>query len=189
MLQSSWTSYSLLSPIGFLLLGDCDDLSVACRTMIEACAILLKLLRIVMLISSLRLNICKTQVWVICRAIQIKTQATFQSLSPDLVNNSFKDYMKYLGIPLGPDGRSHQYEDTIHGYHDSYKASFVAPSRALLTVQRGAQHRPMRGPVQAYHPRPLHRLKLLSREVKCTSIEWWSLLPAVVTCFVCSKAY
>ena len=44
---------SLLSPIGSSLFCYCDDLSVACRNMIKAWGILLKLFRIVTLMSSL----------------------------------------------------------------------------------------------------------------------------------------
>ena len=109
---------SLLSPIGSSLFGYCDDLSVACRNMIEAWGILLKLFRIVTLISSLQLNVRKTQVWIIRPASRTRIQPTFQSVSFDLMDSLFKDYIKHISILLGPGAMQHKYDELIRGYQE-----------------------------------------------------------------------
>ena len=120
----------------------------------------------------------------ICPANRIRIQTILKSFSPDLLDNSFKDSIKYLGILLGPDAMKHQYEEVLRGCPEildflcvidmdfilpvalynilaisklNYIASFVIPPRATLQIERRILQRPMRNP---------HRLKLLGLKIQ-----------------------
>ena len=86
--------------------------------MIETWDMLLKLFRIVTIISSLQLNVGKTQIWIIRPVSRIRIQVILQSLSPDFLDSSFKDYIKYLDILLEPAAIKQQFGETIRGYLD-----------------------------------------------------------------------
>eukprot|EP00969_Alexandrium_andersonii_P069255 3055243-Alexandrium_andersonii.AAC.1 len=70
-------------------------------------------------IANLRLNVAKTQVWVIIAAGKEAVMSAIRTTSPDLPLAAFVNMVKYLGIYIGPGGREASWTSCLTGYSEA----------------------------------------------------------------------
>ena len=140
----------------------CGDLAISTDDVAEAWKVVVKLFKVVKRFSSLRLNAPKTQVLFACEDFYRSLMRMLLASDSDLRPTSFRNYIKYLGVHLGPGACDHQWNEIQKGYKDvvdfirnlhsgitssivlynvlahskfSYVASFVRPSREMLKLE------------------------------------------------------
>eukprot|EP00969_Alexandrium_andersonii_P299582 13244379-Alexandrium_andersonii.AAC.1 len=69
--------------------------------------------------ANLRLNVAKTQIWVIVTAGRDGVVAAIRSSSPDLPLSAFVEMVKYLGVYIGPGGKEASWNSCLSGYSEA----------------------------------------------------------------------
>ena len=167
---------SLMSPINTFIFAYCDDLGLVCEDLVRTWAILKKVFFIVHRIAALELNVSKTQICILFLEKQAAIMDGILEIDPVVPRSAFKDYVKYLGICVGPGAHIVQWKEVIKSYLDtvaflrsidaglattislynvlaaskvSWIGSFVCPSDELLNLERKSLQRLTRGPWQS----------------------------------------
>ena len=177
-----------MSPIQTYIFGYCDDLGLVCKDLVRTWAILKKVFFIVTRIAALELNVSKTQICVLFLEQQQTIMDAIIQIDPVVPLSAFKDYVKYLGICIGPGAHLVQWQEVIKSYKEtvaflrgidaglistitlynilaaskaSWIASFVAPSEELIILEKKSLQRLTRGPWQSIPYALLTNLKVI----------------------------
>ena len=193
---------SRLSPLGCSLFGYCDDLAIACPDLVNAWSIISRIFVLVTRICSLRLNVGKTQIWICVSGRAGFIRDSLRDISPDLNDNVYQDFIKYLGIFLGPGASRVMWGEVISGYSDTisflhsaipgliptialynilahskfaYITSYINPPKEVLVLERKSQQLLTRGPRNAFPPKFLLNLKAIGIKLQFSSLELTSV--------------
>jgi len=195
-----WIS-AQLSPYDAALFGMCDDLAIATTNVPESCKILENIFYLVQRFASLKLNAAKTQI-VFARDEDVLAAARgLLNGSFGLKRSSFNDYLKYLGVHIGPGAAKVQWSDITKGFREiigfirglnsgltsslvlynvlahskfSYVASFVSPDKEVMQLEEWGLQTITKGPWQALPSELLRNLKLIGLPIQAHSLRYSS---------------
>ena len=173
---------SLLGPLGDHIFGYCDDVGIASQNMLRSWPVIKNCFHIVGVISGLFLNVAKTQCCVIFGECLEHIAAEPGEADPSLLRYLFKDYVKYLGVVIGPGAEKVIWSAAIIAYKEcitflrsidagftstislynvlgasiaSWIGSFVRPSDELLILEGKSLQRLTHGPWNVFPKRLL----------------------------------
>ena len=188
---------SLLAPIGDFMFGYCDDVGIASRNLLISWPIIKKCFHIVGRISALWLNIGKTQCCIIFASKFTYIKGVLLEIDDSLMGACFADFVKYLGIHLGPGALAIAWDEAILKYQEcakflsgidagfiptiylynvlcvsitSWIGSFLPPSDKLLTLESKTLQRILRCPWNVFPKALLLQLKTLGLTTQYQSI-------------------
>ena len=191
-----------LTPFDTHVFGMCDDTALATENIIDCWKKLIPIFSMVTRFSCLSLNLKKTQILFADRAAADLLRDTLLSIDAQLSTDNFKDFVRYLGICIGPGADSVQWIRAARSYMETIRfiralsagrttsivlynilvhsklmfiASFAAPNRVILELERYGQQIITCGPYFAYPPKLLQNMKRLGFRVETASLELSSI--------------
>ena len=108
-----------MSPYSGELFGMCDDLAIATTNVRETLQILLKIFQLVTRFASLKLNQPKSQITFACQEDRDRGYDDMLCNGSGLTSDSFQDYLKYLGIHIGPGADAVQWRSIATSYSEA----------------------------------------------------------------------
>ena len=192
-----WIS-SLLSPIGDHLFGYCDDVGIASQNMLRSWPIIQKCFMLVGKFSGLFLNVAKTKCCVIFGELMDHVADELREVDSSLTRNLFNDFVKYLGVYLGPGAEQVMWREAIVAYKEcisflrcidagftstislynvlgasifSWIGSFAPPSQELLILEGKSLQRLTHGPWNVFPKRLLMSLKTIGYPTQFQCLE------------------
>jgi hypothetical protein len=191
-----------LSPFNRILLPFCDDLALAVENIVESWSRVTSCFKIIKKIASLDLNNSKTQFLLTSHSTRDNDKLQLLSADPRLCADQFLSAIKYLGIQVGLDCHSSNWENVISDYLStsrfiasldcglltklslynmiaisklSYVASFIPPNPAALRAENRALQLLCRGPWNAIPPALLKSVKAIGIPVQAVDLRILSI--------------
>ena len=195
-----------LSPVEHIILPYCDDLAIAIANVLLGWQTLLTCFELIFKISALHLNTDKTQFLLTSEDTKEQDVVSIMRLDSTLLSSQFLPFLKYLGIFIGPDSCSENWNAVMCDYLStsrfiayldcglltkislynmlaiaklSYVASFLHPNKEILKAENRALQTLCRGPWNAIPPKLLKSTRQIGMPSQATDLTFLAIASKV----------